>query len=96
MTSFMQKLPLFPTAVIGSLPRPPWLLDLLSEYLAGRLTSDEWERACDRAVPSNAGSMTPISSGLLRMADSASSHVRAGMKRKRSRPPYSRRATSEV
>jgi 5-methyltetrahydropteroyltriglutamate--homocysteine methyltransferase len=51
MTSFVQKLPLFPTAVIGSLPRPPWLLDLLSEYLAGRLTRDDWERACDRAVP---------------------------------------------
>ncbi|MBI1914562.1 MAG: cobalamin-independent methionine synthase II family protein [Planctomycetes bacterium] len=27
------------------------MLDLLSEYLAGRLTRDEWERACDRAVP---------------------------------------------
>src|SRR5882724_13201916 len=45
------KLPLFPTAVIGSLPRPAWLLDVMQEYLAGRLTPAEWERACDRAVP---------------------------------------------
>src|SRR5262249_49238886 len=51
MTDFVQKLPLFPTAVIGSLPRPAWLLDLLSEYLVGRLSRDEWEQACDRAVP---------------------------------------------
>lgn len=51
MTSFLQDLPLFPTAVIGSLPRPQWLLDLLQEYVAGRLPRDEWDRACDRAVP---------------------------------------------
>jgi 5-methyltetrahydropteroyltriglutamate--homocysteine methyltransferase len=42
---------LFPTAVIGSLPRPAWLLDLLQEYLAGRLTRDEWDHACDQAIP---------------------------------------------
>jgi len=51
MPSFLQKLPLFPTAVIGSLPRPPWLLDLMQDYLAGHLTRNEWERVCDRAVP---------------------------------------------
>src|SRR5262249_3198548 len=51
MTTFVQKLPLFPTAVIGSLPRPPELLDQMQEYLAGRLTRDEWERACDQAIP---------------------------------------------
>src|SRR6476660_4744760 len=44
-------LPLFPTAVIGSLPRPAWLLDRLQDYLAGRLSRAEWDRACDRAVP---------------------------------------------
>jgi 5-methyltetrahydropteroyltriglutamate--homocysteine methyltransferase len=43
--------PLFPTAVIGSLPRPAWLLDLLHEHVAGRLSSQEWEQACDQAVP---------------------------------------------
>src|SRR3954470_4903012 len=47
----MSSLPLFPTAVIGSLPRPAWLLDLLQDHLAGRLSPQEWERACDRAVP---------------------------------------------
>jgi 5-methyltetrahydropteroyltriglutamate--homocysteine methyltransferase len=47
----MKKLPLLPTAVIGSLPRPHWLLDVLEQYLAGRLTRAEWERACDQAVP---------------------------------------------
>src|SRR5436309_5478468 len=47
----MSSLPLFPTAVIGSLPRPAWLLDLLRDHLAGRLSPQEWERACDRAVP---------------------------------------------
>src|SRR5262249_13903173 len=51
MKCFLQKLPLFPTAVIGSLPRPAWLLDLLQEHLAGRLPPAQWERACDRAVP---------------------------------------------
>jgi 5-methyltetrahydropteroyltriglutamate--homocysteine methyltransferase len=47
----LADLPLFPTAVIGSLPRPPWLLDLLQEYLAGRLSRQEWDHACDQAIP---------------------------------------------
>ena len=51
MKHYLQRLPLFPTAVIGSLPRPSWLLDVLQEYLAGKLTRAEWDRACDRAVP---------------------------------------------
>ncbi|MCI0456818.1 MAG: cobalamin-independent methionine synthase II family protein [Gemmataceae bacterium] len=51
MTPFAQRLPLFPTAVIGSLPRPAWLLDVMQDYLAGRLTRAQWERACDQAVP---------------------------------------------
>jgi 5-methyltetrahydropteroyltriglutamate--homocysteine methyltransferase len=51
MTAALQKLPLFPTAVIGSLPRPAWLLDLLSQYLAGQVSRGEWEHACDQAVP---------------------------------------------
>jgi 5-methyltetrahydropteroyltriglutamate--homocysteine methyltransferase len=37
--------------VIGSLPRPAWLLDLLGDFLAGRLPQADWDRACDRAVP---------------------------------------------
>lgn len=51
MTTYLQKLPIFPTTVIGSLPRPAWLLDILQEYLAGRLSRDQWNHACDQAVP---------------------------------------------
>jgi 5-methyltetrahydropteroyltriglutamate--homocysteine methyltransferase len=51
MSDRLLSLPLFPTAVIGSLPRPAWLLDLLRDYLAGRLSRRQWEQACDRAVP---------------------------------------------
>src|SRR5947199_9897006 len=51
MKQFVQNLPLFPTAVIGSLPRPAWLLDLLQDYLAGRLSQSQWDNACDQAVP---------------------------------------------
>jgi 5-methyltetrahydropteroyltriglutamate--homocysteine methyltransferase len=42
---------LFPTAVIGSLPRPAWLLDRLGEYVAGRLSRADWDHACDQAIP---------------------------------------------
>jgi 5-methyltetrahydropteroyltriglutamate--homocysteine methyltransferase len=49
--SYRDRLPLLPTAVIGSLPRPAWLLDVLADYLAGRLGRADWDRACDRAVP---------------------------------------------
>jgi 5-methyltetrahydropteroyltriglutamate--homocysteine methyltransferase len=51
VSKYLHNLPLFPTAVIGSLPRPAWLLDLLADYLAGRLTRVEWNHACDQAVP---------------------------------------------
>ncbi len=51
MNAFPRKLPLFPTSVIGSLPRPAWLLDVLQDYLAGRASRAEWRHACDQAVP---------------------------------------------
>jgi 5-methyltetrahydropteroyltriglutamate--homocysteine methyltransferase len=51
MSPYLQKLPLFPTTVIGSLPRPAWLLDVLQDYLSGRIARPEWNRACDQAVP---------------------------------------------
>jgi methionine synthase II (cobalamin-independent) len=51
---YLEKLPLYPTAVIGSLPRPAWLLDVLTVYLAGRMARAEWNRACDQAIPSSA------------------------------------------
>ena len=51
MKSLLQELPLFPTTVIGSLPRPAWLLDLMEEYLAGRLSRVDWQRVCDQTIP---------------------------------------------
>jgi 5-methyltetrahydropteroyltriglutamate--homocysteine methyltransferase len=51
-TTFPANLPLLPTAVIGSLPRPTWLLDVLQDYLAGRISGVEWNKACDQAIPS--------------------------------------------
>jgi 5-methyltetrahydropteroyltriglutamate--homocysteine methyltransferase len=54
MKNYLDKLPLFPTTVIGSLPRPAWLLDVLQHYLAGQITRAEWDRACDRTIPSAA------------------------------------------
>jgi 5-methyltetrahydropteroyltriglutamate--homocysteine methyltransferase len=51
MMDYLAKLPLLPTAVIGSLPRLAWLLDVLQDYLAGRRTRAEWDQACDQAVP---------------------------------------------
>src|ERR1700738_1786219 len=51
MNRYLDELPLFPTTVIGSLPRPAWLLDVMQDYLAGRLSRADWTRACDKAVP---------------------------------------------
>src|SRR6266540_75777 len=51
MSAFLDKLPLLPTSVIGSLPRPVWLLEVLQDYLAGRLSRGQWDHACDQAVP---------------------------------------------
>jgi 5-methyltetrahydropteroyltriglutamate--homocysteine methyltransferase len=51
MAGYLDKLPPLPTTVIGSLPRPRWLLDQFDEYLAGRLSRAEWDRVCDQAVP---------------------------------------------
>jgi 5-methyltetrahydropteroyltriglutamate--homocysteine methyltransferase len=51
MSDLLQRLPLFPTSVIGSLPRPAWLLDRLGDYLAGKLSRGEWDHIGDQAVP---------------------------------------------
>jgi hypothetical protein len=51
MSTSIRDLPILPTTVIGSLPRPAWLLDVLQEYLAGRVPRTNWDRACDRAIP---------------------------------------------
>lgn len=44
--------PLFPTFVVGSLPRPQWVRDLIEDRKAGRISEDEADRLLDDAVPS--------------------------------------------
>jgi 5-methyltetrahydropteroyltriglutamate--homocysteine methyltransferase len=41
---------LFPTTVIGSLPRPAWVRDVVLDRKAGRLAEDEADRLLDAAV----------------------------------------------
>lgn len=41
---------LFPTSVIGSLPRPQWALDLVSAHAAREIGDEEFEERSDRAV----------------------------------------------
>ena len=43
---------LFPTTVIGSLPRPAWVRDVILDRKAGRLTEDEAAGLLDRAAES--------------------------------------------
>ncbi len=42
--------PLFPTTVIGSLPRPSWVRDVVLDRKAGRISEEEADRLLDRAV----------------------------------------------
>ena len=41
---------LFPTMVVGSLPRPRWVHDVVNDRKAGRIGEEEAERLLDRAV----------------------------------------------
>ncbi|MGH7267198.1 MAG: hypothetical protein ACREMB_20455 [Candidatus Rokuibacteriota bacterium] len=41
---------LFPTTVIGSLPRPAWVRDVILDRKAGRLAEDAADRLLDRAI----------------------------------------------
>ena len=41
---------LFPTMVIGSLPRPQWVIDLIDERERDAISQDDFDRALDRAV----------------------------------------------
>ncbi len=41
---------LFPTAVVGSLPRPKWLLDLFVAHQDGRMTDSELKSEVDKAI----------------------------------------------
>jgi 5-methyltetrahydropteroyltriglutamate--homocysteine methyltransferase len=43
---------LFPTTVIGSLPRPVWLRELILDRKAGRVSEQEADRVLDRAIES--------------------------------------------
>ena len=43
---------LFPTFVVGSLPRPQWVRDLIDERKAGHVSDSEADRLLDDAVPS--------------------------------------------
>ena len=41
---------LFPTSVIGSLPRPKWVIDLLLAHQNGRLSDEALDQAMDKAI----------------------------------------------
>ena len=43
---------LFPTTVIGSLPRPAWIRDLILERKKGVVPEEEADRLLDRAIES--------------------------------------------
>ncbi|MBI3464231.1 MAG: cobalamin-independent methionine synthase II family protein [Planctomycetes bacterium] len=43
---------LFPTTVIGSLPRPAWVRDFVLDRKAGRISEEEADRLLDRAIES--------------------------------------------
>jgi 5-methyltetrahydropteroyltriglutamate--homocysteine methyltransferase len=43
---------LFPTTVIGSLPRPAWVRDLILDRKSGRISEEEAEGLLDRAIES--------------------------------------------
>ncbi|MFQ5857682.1 MAG: hypothetical protein ACE5LU_18915 [Anaerolineae bacterium] len=44
------EIPLFPVTVVGSWPRPPWLLEALRKRQAGRLSFKEFNEVADKAV----------------------------------------------
>ena len=44
--------PLFPTTIIGSLPRPAWVLELILDRKAGRISEEDATPMLDRAIES--------------------------------------------
>lgn len=46
----MNKLPLLPTSVIGSYPRPKWLKEAIRLHKAGKLSDEELQEAFNDAV----------------------------------------------
>ncbi len=73
-----RQLPLFPTAVVGSLPRPVWLLDLMerysSAYVANRREEDlqtDWERNVQARFHANPIDREQLDRGLDRAVEFA-------------------------
>src|SRR5260370_34474198 len=46
----MSDTPLFPVTVVGSWPRPPWLIDGLRKRQTGKLSFEEFNASADEAV----------------------------------------------
>ncbi len=44
------QLPLFPVTVVGSWPRPQYLLDALRKRQKGQLSFEEFQKVADKAV----------------------------------------------
>ena len=42
---------LFPTTVVGSMPRPQHIKDLINEQISQNISTEEFQRAIDRAIP---------------------------------------------
>jgi 5-methyltetrahydropteroyltriglutamate--homocysteine methyltransferase len=51
MTPAREVPSLFPTTVVGSMPRPQFLKDLFDDFHEGRVTEEERQRLLDQAVP---------------------------------------------
>lgn len=45
----------FTTSVVGSLPRPEWVRSAFEAYQAGRISKDDFEEQCGRAVVDRVG-----------------------------------------
>jgi 5-methyltetrahydropteroyltriglutamate--homocysteine methyltransferase len=50
-TTLISEPPLFPTTVVGSMPRPAFLKDLFDDFHEGKITDDERRRLLDASVP---------------------------------------------
>ncbi|TLX97112.1 MAG: hypothetical protein E6K96_04270, partial [Thaumarchaeota archaeon] len=50
LSATVSKQGLFPTSVVGSLPRPRWLIDAIERHERGELSEDELTRRYDDAV----------------------------------------------
>ncbi|MFN0073586.1 MAG: vitamin-B12 independent methionine synthase [Chloroflexota bacterium] len=46
----MSNLPLFPVSLLGSLPRPRWLIQVLRDRDAGNIPDVEWQQLAEHAV----------------------------------------------